>query len=177
MASSVPPLFPVELAGVVSRYRASERAKRARVPGVFPLELPAGTAFTDLPYTAACERSNPCHRRASPCNPCSPSFSRFSRSCHFSPPPPPPLPPHHPAVLLPFAAGSSESSFVSALSDAERTGNSSSSSFPTSSPRCYIWRENVLIIRTTVVFCLRTKIGNRQAYFEGRFQLMVVLLV
>lgn len=93
MASSVPPLFPVELAGVVSRYRASERAKRARVPGVFPLELPAGTAFTDLPYTAACERSNPCHRRASPCNPCSPSFSRFSRSCHFSPPPPPPRSP------------------------------------------------------------------------------------
>lgn len=104
MASSVPPLFPVELAGVVSRYRASERAKRARVPGLFPLELPAGTAFTDLPYTAACERSNPCHRRASPCNPCSPSFSRFSRSCHFSPPPPPPLPP--PPSRRPFAVRS-----------------------------------------------------------------------
>lgn len=88
MASSVPPLFPVELAGVVSRYRASERRGRG-CPGVFPLELPAGTAFTDLPHTAACERSNPCHRRASPCNPCSPSFSRFSCSCHFSLPPSP----------------------------------------------------------------------------------------
>lgn len=66
---------------------------------MFPLELPAGTAFTDLPYTAACERSSPCHRHApspllclslslshslTPCRVHTLCSLSFSRSSHFS---------------------------------------------------------------------------------------------
>lgn len=175
MASSVPPLFPVELAGVVSRYRASERAKRARVSR----GVPVGAACWNRVHWPAPHRSlREIKSLPPPRIPVQPLSSFFLAFLLFMPLLPPSLPP---PVLLPFAAGSSESSFVSALSDAvfqtERTGNSSSSSFPTSLSRCYIWMGNVLIIRAIVVFCLRTKVGNGQACFEDRFQLMVVLLV
>lgn len=95
MASSVPPLFPVELAGVVSRYRASERAKRARVSR----GVPVGAACWNRVHWPAPHRSlREIKSLPPPRIPVQPLSSFFLAFLLFMPLLPPSLPPRPFAV-------------------------------------------------------------------------------